>query len=125
MVRAMAGDRPETIASQPIRRVALVILMSWLATAVSTVATPLMSRTKTLARISEIMVRDLFMMSEVRMESSTPTRGSSRMPSQMGVTGVDISWTARSSSLRMRSASRASARAISRASLWATLAVMS
>jgi hypothetical protein len=37
------------------------------------------------------LVSDLFITSAVRMESMIPTSGSSRIPSQMGVTGVDIS----------------------------------
>ncbi|KJU86131.1 hypothetical protein MBAV_001676 [Candidatus Magnetobacterium bavaricum] len=91
----------------------------------STVATPLMSRTNTFARISEIILRDLFIISEVRIESRTPTRGSSRMPSHIGVTGVDISATARSNSFRIFSASCASKSAASSASLCLTFAVMS
>ncbi len=43
MVRAMAGETPEMMASHPMNWVALVILISWLATPVSTVATPAMS----------------------------------------------------------------------------------
>ena len=82
---------PEIIDSQPISCVALVILINWLATAVSTVLTPLISITNTLARVSEIRIKVLFMMSCVREESMMPTSGNSRIPSQIGVTGVDIS----------------------------------
>ena len=91
----MAGEIPEIIASQPIRRVAFVILINWLATAVSSAPTPLMSSTNTLALSSAIFDRLLFMMSCVRAESMMPSSGSSRMPSQIGVTGVDTSITAR------------------------------
>ena len=88
-----------------------MILISWLATPVSTVATPAMSSTKTRARVSAILVSDLFITSAVRMESMIPTSGSSRIPSQMGVTGVDISCSDLCSSSRTLAASSASSMA--------------
>src|SRR5262245_54088634 len=76
--------------SQPISLVALMILSRWLATAVSTTATPLMSRMNTRARVSAILASIALRMSCARRESMMPTTGSIRMSSQMAVTGVDI-----------------------------------
>ena len=90
-VRATLGEIPEMMDSQPMSRVACVILIKLLATPVSTVTTPLMSITKTRAWLSAIRDRIFSMMSWVRCESTIPTRGSRRTPSQIDVTGVDIS----------------------------------
>jgi hypothetical protein len=76
--------------SHPISRVAWVILIKLFATAVSTVTTPLISMTKTRARLSAMRDNVFSMMSCVRCESTTPTKGSRRTPSQIDVTGVDI-----------------------------------
>ncbi len=91
IVWAMEGETPEIVQSQPINRVARVILIRWLATAVSTTPTPLMSRMKMRACVSPILASVAFMMSRARFESMIPTIGSSRMPLQIWVTGVDIS----------------------------------
>ena len=64
--------------------------MKLLATAVSTVTTPLISMTNTRARLSAMRDSVFSMMSCVRCESTMPTSGNSRMPSQIELTGVDM-----------------------------------
>ena len=74
-----------------ISRAAFVMRMKWLATAVSTTATPEMSRMKTTAFFSAMRSSMRCMMSWARRLSTMPTTGSIRMPSQRAVIGVLMS----------------------------------
>ena len=62
-VRATLGEIPEMMQSHPMSRVACVIRIKLFATAVSTVTTPLISMTKTRARLSAIRDSVFSMMS--------------------------------------------------------------
>ena len=90
-VCAICGRMPEMMHSAPISRAATTVFNRCWATCVSTAATPVMSMIAWALPVSTSVCSSVSITTCVRAESSVPTNGTARTPSQSLTTGVDSS----------------------------------
>src|ERR1043166_4748641 len=91
IVCAIAGLTPVRMQRAPIRRAAVTVLMRWLATSVSIVRTPVMSRMAIVLPVSTTFCSRASIIIWARRESSVPMIGSVKILSQTLMTGVESS----------------------------------
>jgi hypothetical protein len=91
IVCAMAGETPVRMQRAPINLAAVTVLIRWLATSVSIVRTPVMSRMAMVEPVSTIFCKSASIIICARRESSVPMIGRVRILSHTLITGVDNS----------------------------------